>query len=266
MDSKFNIFIEGTQGSGKSTLVTRLSKALPEYHPYREGDLSPVELAWCSYLTLEQYAEVLEKYPNLAEEIKKNTREEGTRRIVSYTLILAEQREFYEYMESFEIYNGRVPFEAFQQIIFSRYQNLDTTGNIFECSLFQNAIESMMLFYELSDEEILDFYRKAYWILKEKNIKLLYLQSEDLRTTIEQIRKERVDDQGREIWFELVQRYFENSPYGVRNNCSGLDDYVKHLERRVKIERKVIREIMKDCAVVLPAKKYELDGVLLYLQ
>ena len=40
-----NIFIEGIQGAGKSTLVNRLAQRLPEYSVYREGDLSPVELA-----------------------------------------------------------------------------------------------------------------------------------------------------------------------------------------------------------------------------
>lgn len=265
VEKRNNIFIEGTQGSGKSTLTTKLAQKLPDYHPYREGDLSPVELAWCSYLTLEQYREVLKRYPDYAGEIKKNTLEEGSRKIVSYTLILTEQREFYEYMESFEIYNGRVPLEEFKKIVRTRYQNLDTYGNIFECSLFQNSIENLMLFYELSDGEIIKFYREMYQILKGKNMKLFYLQSDDLRASIEQIKKERVDDEGNEVWFELVRRYFETSPFGVRNHCSGIEDYLKHLERRVGIERKVIEEIMNECTLVLPAKKYELDEVLSHL-
>lgn len=266
MEKRYNIFIEGTQGSGKSTLTTKLAQKLPDYHPYREGDLSPVELAWCSYLTLEQYRQVLGKYPDYAGEIRKNTLEEGLRKIVSYTLILTGQREFYEYMESFEIYNGRVSLEDFKKIISTRYQNLDTYGNIFECSLFQNSIESMMLFYELSDGEIIKFYQEMYQILKGKNMKLLYLQSDDLQASIEQIKKERVDNQGNEVWFELVRRYFETSPFGMRNHCVGLGDYVKHLERRVLIERKVIREIMNECTLVLPAKKYEFDEVLFQLR
>lgn len=53
-----NIFVEGLQGTGKTTLLDRLSKAFPKYHVYKEGDVSPVELAWCSYATKGQYEDV----------------------------------------------------------------------------------------------------------------------------------------------------------------------------------------------------------------
>ena len=36
-----NIYIEGIQGMGKSTLVNRISNAIPELHVCREGDYSP---------------------------------------------------------------------------------------------------------------------------------------------------------------------------------------------------------------------------------
>ena len=50
-----NYFIEGIQGAGKSTLVGRLAEMLPGHRVFHEGDYSPVELAWCAYLTEEQY-------------------------------------------------------------------------------------------------------------------------------------------------------------------------------------------------------------------
>ena len=51
---KNHIFIEGLQGSGKSTLLRNLSRKYPEYKAYYEGDISPAELAWCSYMTKTQ--------------------------------------------------------------------------------------------------------------------------------------------------------------------------------------------------------------------
>ncbi len=263
MNEHYNVFIEGTQGSGKSTLTTRLAQKYTAYHPYREGDLSPIELAWCSYLTLEQYQEILIKYAAYADEIKKNTLEEGDRRVVSYTRILTEQRAFYEYMESFEIYNGRITFDQFREILLSRYQKLNTYGNIFECSLFQNTIENMLLFYEMSEEEIFAFYQEVYTVLREKNIKILYLQTDELRQSIEHVKKERVDTEGNEIWFDLVLRYFETSPFGVRNHCAGMEDYVAHLQRRMRIEKKIMEEIMGACSVILPAKRYEIEEIIL---
>ncbi len=40
-----NVFIEGIQGMGKSTLLNRINSAVPEFHVCREGDYSPIELA-----------------------------------------------------------------------------------------------------------------------------------------------------------------------------------------------------------------------------
>lgn len=259
----YNIFIEGIQGSGKSTLTTRLAQKYTDYQPYREGDLSPVELAWCSYMTLEDYQKALEKYGDYAEEIKKNTREEQGRYVVSYTRILTEQREFYEYMESFEIYNGRIPYEQLEEIILSRYEKLDSEGNIFECSLFQNTIETMLLFYQLPEEKILEFYRKVYDILRNKNMKLFYLRGDNLRKSLEHIKKERVDTQGNEIWFELVMRFFENSPFAIEHHCSGMEDYLSFQEKRMEIEDKIMKTIMPESTVILSAKNYDLDALVL---
>ena len=96
-----NIFIEGIQGTGKTPLLRLLGQALLDYHVYWEGDYYPVELAWCTYMTEQQYRESLDLFPDLTEEIQKNTYQEGTFYIVTYTRILAERRDFYEYMEQY---------------------------------------------------------------------------------------------------------------------------------------------------------------------
>ena len=57
-----NYFVEGLQGSGKSTLVRKIGEAHPDYTPVMEGDYSPVELAWCAYVDAETYRGILEKY------------------------------------------------------------------------------------------------------------------------------------------------------------------------------------------------------------
>ena len=68
-----NIFVEGIQGSGKSTLINNIVKFNPELHVCREGDYSPIELAWCALMSKKEYEAVLQKYNSIRDEIIKNT-------------------------------------------------------------------------------------------------------------------------------------------------------------------------------------------------
>ena len=119
-----NIFVEGLQGMGKTTLLQKLSRKYPEYHVYHEGDYCPVELAWCTYMTQREYEEALSAYPTLKEEMTRRTYREGDRYIMEYTRILTDVPGFHRDMERFEIYNGRKNGEEFLNIIRRRYQNL----------------------------------------------------------------------------------------------------------------------------------------------
>ncbi len=77
-----NYFVEGLQGSGKSTLVRRLSKKYPDYKVICEGDYSPVELAWCAYVDKDTYIGILEKYDGIKNEIVEKSFEEGDHMIL----------------------------------------------------------------------------------------------------------------------------------------------------------------------------------------
>lgn len=165
---KNNYFVEGLQGAGKTTFVQKLSDKLKDYQVFREGDFSPVELAWCAYATEEQYNDILEDYPSIEEEIKAKTVIEGGHRIVCYTKILTDIPGFHKNLEKFEIYNGNLDRESFEKVILERFGRWSGEGQIFECSIFQNIIENQMLYLMMSDEEILDFYRRLKKVLADK--------------------------------------------------------------------------------------------------
>ena len=260
-----NIFIEGIQGSGKTTLLRKMSGLHPEYNVYYEGDISPVELAWCSYMGKDDFERILTEYAYVKDEILKYTQTEGHRYITAYTRVLAEKREFYEQMESFEIYNGRVPYTRFHDIIMERYRKFaerfvngeEGIGNLFECSFFQNSIESMMLFYQMSDEEIVEFYREAFALLKEADFSLYYLDSDTIRENILQIKAERTDDNGNELWYPLMQAYLNESPYGKAHGYQGIEDMIGHFERRYALEQRIITEVLGGFCKILRAKGYQ---------
>ena len=257
-----NIFIEGLQGTGKSTLQRLLAEQLPDYHIYHEGDYSPVELAWCTYMTESEYNEALTHFPDFAEEIKKRTTREDTHFIVEYTRILTEQREFYQHMEQYEIYNGRRTLEEFKQIIQRRFTKFSGTGNLFECAFFQNIIEDALLYFEMSEQEILNFYQELFAIVKEKDFCLIYLFSEEIEKNILEIKKERSDYKGVELWYQLMMNYLNDSPYGKKHPFHGVEDMAAHFRRRMKVEQKIIKEVIGKQAIVIPAKDYQLGEVI----
>ncbi len=257
----YNIFIEGIQGTGKTTLLRELEQKLPTYKAFYEGKLSPIELAWCSYLTFEEYDKICEKYVDVKEEIIFNTLTEDEYKVVAYTKILTDYEGFHRYLEEFTIYHGNKCFEEFKSIILKRYKNLNTEGNIFESSLFQYSITTMMLFYEKSDEEILKFYKEVFEILNDKRFKLIYIDTDDLSETIRTIKGERVDNHCNEVWFPPLVRYIETSPVGLKMKYDGFDGVVSHLVKRKQLELRIIREIIKDKAIIIKSKDYDLNKI-----
>ena len=260
-----NYYIEGLQGAGKSTLTGKLGEILPQYQVFREGDYNPVELAWCAYMDREQYESVLKKYAQIAEEIRANTatEQEGERFVVTYTRILTDIPGFHKDLEQYEIYNGRVSKEDFEKIILSRYAGWKGSDQIFECSIFQNIIESQILYYEMPDEEIIGFYRRLKGVLGEREYRILYLEVDDIAESIRLIRKERVDDKGNEMWFPLMMAYLEECPWSKKHGIRGFDGLITHLEHRKKLELRLLNEVFPEHALILKSKGYgDLTAVL----
>ncbi|WP_024293221.1 hypothetical protein [Lacrimispora indolis] len=256
-----NIFIEGMQGSGKTTLMRSLHEKLNGYHMYLEGDISPVELSWCSYMTEEEYQQALAAFPDLAPEIEKYTVKEESHFITAYTRIITDVKGFHQYMEQYEIYGGRRSFDEFKNVIFSRLENFHGTGNLFECSFFQNIIEELMLYYCKSEEEILDFYRELFTVIKQKSFKLLYLCSDNIEGDVLRIKKERADENGVEMWFPLMMKYLNASPYGKKCEFVDMSHMIAHFRRRRDLELRIMKEILGEHSIILPSKAYDIGGV-----
>ena len=251
-----NYFVEGLQGSGKSTLVKKLSEKHPECKAFREGDYSPVELAWCAYVSRDQYSSILKKYSEIRNEIAAKSFEEGEHVIICYTQILTDTPGFHKDLEQYEIYNGRVSREDFKKIILTRLASWNTDGNIFECSLFQNIVEDMILFQTASDAEIMDFYREIKNALGDREYHIVYLKSEDIRSNIDVIRKERSDDQGNEMWFPLMMGYFNDSPYAKQKGLSGEEALLTHFSHRQELELAICKEVFPEKHTILKSKGY----------
>lgn len=80
------------QGAGKSTLVNRPAVKYPEKKVCREGDYTPVDLAWCAYVDETTYQDIPARFPSLSEEMAKCAVLEGE--------ILAFYRKVHEILQN----------------------------------------------------------------------------------------------------------------------------------------------------------------------
>lgn len=256
-----NYFVEGLQGSGKTTFAQRLLEQLPDGQVFREGDFSPVELAWCAYTTEDQYDRLLAEYPALRAEIRGKTVAEGECRVTCYTKIATDIPGFYQNWEQFEIYNGRLDRAVFENVVFGRFRRWNGKRQIFECSIFQNIVENQILYLMMRDEEILDFYRRLKGVLAGRDYRIVYLDMEDIAGGIDVVRKERLDERGNEAWFSLMCSYLEESPYGKEHALEGLDGLLVHLEHRRALEHRIMKEVFEENSVMLKAKRYTAQDI-----
>ena len=138
------------------------------------------------------------------------------------------------------------------------WQNTKQEGDYYITS-YTRILEECREFYEqMEEQEIVDFYREAYEILKPKGFRMLYLKSEHIREDILQIKRERADEHGVELWYPLMMKYLQESPYGKVHGYRDLNDMIAHFERRCGIEERIIREVLGEDCTVLKAKEFAL--------
>ena len=113
----------------------------------------------------------------------------------------------------------------------------------------------MLLYLQMEEEEILDFYRRLKEVLVGKKIEILYLDVENIRGSVEIIKKERSDENGVELWFPMMVRYIEDSPYGKAHGLLGMEGLLIHLERRKKLEHRILKEVFGTETHILRSKQ-----------
>ncbi|HKM34439.1 MAG TPA: hypothetical protein VJY54_06825 [Lachnospiraceae bacterium] len=118
-----------------------------------------------------------------------------------------------------------------------------------------------MLFAEYSDEQILDFYKKLIANISDDFL-VIRLISTDIENCITQIKEERINEQGEEVWYHLMMNYLNQSPYGKSHNYHNFDDLLLHFNRRISIEKRISNELLHKRCIDVESKKYQLEDII----
>ena len=116
----------------------------------------------------------------------------------------------------------------------------------------------MILFRDLSDDAILDFYKEVRSALEGKEYEIWYIESPDIENNLGTVRRERTDKDGNEIWFNMVMDYFISSPYAKKRSLKSPEDFLAHLQHRQTLELRICREIFGEKLTVIRSKAYSL--------
>ncbi|MCL2463410.1 MAG: hypothetical protein FWF44_12145, partial [Defluviitaleaceae bacterium] len=120
------ILVEGIPGSGKTTTAGKIAeyyrKQGASVNLYLEGQAHPADLGWIACVPKALYEDLLDKYGGFRRDIEDNTTFDGDCAMVAYTQVKADDDLFYKEMESYEVYNGRVPDDTFFSLHYGRWR------------------------------------------------------------------------------------------------------------------------------------------------
>ena len=259
------ILVEGIPGSGKTTITGKMEKW---YHDngvpirlYNEGIANPIDLAWCAYVPLKQYHELLKKYESISDRIKERSVVEGDYVVVEYTQV-HRGKSFYDELQNYELYGGRVSDDRYFEITMSRWRAFGNSSpaelSIIESAFLQNTVMELLFYRCLDESVIISHANKLIEYVKDLNPIVIYLSPTDVRKTIQHIADERSSPNGK--WIDDMIAYCEKTQYAKRHNITGFDGVITMLEKRKQLERTILNSLPIR-SIIIENRGNDWDGV-----
>jgi hypothetical protein len=263
-------FIEGLPGSGKTTMVRKLSEYLKSLNKdvviYNEGDLHPVDLAWIAILKKEELDLLINRYPSLEKSIRENIKQFEDKLHLAYTKVKLDikTKDFGDYCSKYEIYKTEDVNDFIEEhlslwkVFLEENKDNDKTF-VFECIFMQNHINELLLKYDMSMKDIIKYYERFQEVLEDIEVLVIYIKHLDIDNTLTRITEERRtnDKSLYKDWIDLVTQYFEETKYGKVKGYVGYHGALKYFKDRQNIELEVLDKIKIDKKIVSLDKDYD---------
>jgi len=248
------ILIEGIPGSGKTLLSEKLANHISRNYIkanlWHEGGYHPANLIdWTAIVPLAELGKIVAAYPDYEEKIRENMYIDGDYAILFTKFhIPKKDRGLLDLMGRHGM--GR-RFELYTSLHINKWRKFAKIKNdndnpkkdeitIFECAYLQEHIESLMMWMERSETEIIDYMKKLIDAVISLNPLLIYLQQKDVRETIKRVSESKLHEDG---WAERVSAMYETAPYGKTHNLKGFDGIVEFFTKKKEIDYTVINEL-----------------------
>jgi len=247
-------FIEGIPGSGKTTYAQRLHDYLvsqgKQVELYNEGDLHPIDLAWCSITSKNNFDELCETHSNYREQILSHSKFLGNTVVTAYTKVKVNDADvsLYDDFSVYEIYRTN-DFQRFKDTHLSLWKTFNTSHKkntiyIFECIFLQNHINELILKFTLTKKQMLLYFQDLIGSLNDIETHVLYIKPMNIKQTFDFVIKERKSyNINYKDWIELVIEYLEKTKEGPKLGYSGYQGALRYFTDRQEIECKLIPKL-----------------------
>ncbi|MBD0384037.1 hypothetical protein [Paenibacillus sedimenti] len=191
------ILVEGLCGTGKSTLAERLHRYLVQqgisssfYDEGAEGH--PASMNWHAFFRDEEYKELLERYPNTANEIRSRAIKDNSNYLLPYREVkeFTELNALYAELKSRELCWTDSPIATLSEFTYSiqrqwaRFAELASTSEkiyVLEAVFFQHQIHDLLRHYQAADRQIEQHIHGIADQIAAMNPVLIYLTQSSVR-------------------------------------------------------------------------------------
>ena len=264
------ILFEGIPGSGKSTFAHNsdlfLKKAGVDSLLYEEGCLHPANLDGYCIIPVTNLDELCSAFPECEKKIRAHAIITGDYALIQRQKNYHPNSNIFRYLQKYAVWDNGLDFLLFKELHLERWRrfslNLKDTGKtaIFECAFLQDHITELMLYYEKTKYEIVEYFAGLESTISNLNPFLIYLRQENVKETIDRVAVQRVDTDNDTSWAKNVAEMISESPYGKTNHLSGYEGLIDFFSRRKEVDLFVLSSL-KMRHIIVDNNSYDWNSV-----